>query len=135
MTAALTAIPSPPMPRLARNTPGGLVYHVLNRANGRLRLFKKDEDFLAFEWVMQLTHQRTPIRILGWCLMYNHWHLAVWPKVDGELTAFMRTLTLMHAQRWKHAHDAVGHGAFVPGAVQELCGAERRALADSAAVR
>jgi hypothetical protein len=34
------------MPRIA---PGGLIYHVLNRANGRLRLFKKDEDFLAFE--------------------------------------------------------------------------------------
>jgi len=37
------------MPRTARNAPGGLVYHVLNRANGRLRLFKKDDDFLPFE--------------------------------------------------------------------------------------
>ena len=35
------------MSRQARNTPGGMVYHVLNRANGRLRLFRKDEDFLA----------------------------------------------------------------------------------------
>jgi len=37
------------MPRIARVAPGGIVYHVLNRASGRLRLFKKDDDFLAFE--------------------------------------------------------------------------------------
>ena len=37
------------MPRTARHAPGGLAYHVLNRASGRLRLFKKAEDYLAFE--------------------------------------------------------------------------------------
>ncbi len=103
------------MPRTARNAPGGLVYHVLNRANGRLRLFKKDQDFLAFEQVMLLAFERTPIRILGWCLMNNHWHLVLFPKREGELTAFMRTLSQTHAQRWKHAHDAVGHGHLYQG--------------------
>lgn len=36
------------MPRVARKAPGGLVYHVLNRAHGRLRLFKKEQDYTAF---------------------------------------------------------------------------------------
>jgi putative transposase len=79
------------MPRQARNAPGGLVYHVLNRANGRLRLFRKDEDYLAFEQVMIDAHARVPIRILGWCLMPNHWHLVLWPQANGQLTAFMRS--------------------------------------------
>src|SRR5579864_4498621 len=103
------------MPRLARRAPGGLVYHVLNRANGRLRLFKKDDDYLAFQRVLVLAHERTPIRVLGWCLMPNHWHLVLWPQRDGQLTAFTRWLTLTHAQRWKHAHDAVGHGHLYQG--------------------
>ncbi len=103
------------MPRIARNAPGGLVYHVLNRANGRLRLFKKDEDYLAFEQVLLLAHRRAPIRILDYCLMPNHWHLVLWPRRDGELTLFMRWLTLTHAQRWKHAHNAVGHGHLYQG--------------------
>src|SRR6185312_17436473 len=47
------------MPRVARKAPGGLVYHVLNRANGRLRLFKKAEDYTAFEKVLAEAHQRT----------------------------------------------------------------------------
>jgi putative transposase len=50
------------MPRQARNAPGGLVYHVLNRANGRLRLFKKPDDFLAFERVLLLAHERGRIK-------------------------------------------------------------------------
>ncbi len=37
------------MPRPERITLGGYVYHVLNRANGRLRIFHKQADFLAFE--------------------------------------------------------------------------------------
>ena len=105
----------PRMPRMARRAPGGLVYHVLNRANGRLRLFKKEEDYLAFERVLAEAHERVPIRILAWCLLPNHWHLVLWPERDGQLTAFMRWLTLTHAQRWKHAHGAVGHGHLYQG--------------------
>jgi putative transposase len=108
------------MPRKARIAPGGMVFHVLNRANGRLRLFKKDEDFQAFERVLLEAHQRLPIRVLSWCLMPNHWHLILWPRADGELTAFMRWLTLTHAQRWKHAHDAVGHGHLYQGRFKSL---------------
>jgi putative transposase len=103
------------MPRIARVAPEGMVYHVLNRANGRLRLFKKDEDFLAFEEVMALAHERVKIRILDWVMMSNHWHMVLWPEQDGELTGFLRWLTLTHAQRWKHAHDAVGHGHLYQG--------------------
>ena len=40
------------MPRTALAVIGGCAYHVLNRANGRLRLFKKAADFQAFERVL-----------------------------------------------------------------------------------
>ena len=42
---------------------GGYPYHVLNRANGRLRLFRKQNDFEAFERVLAETfetHFRRP---------------------------------------------------------------------------
>jgi putative transposase len=104
------------MPRIARRAPGGIAYHVLNRANGRLRLFKQDGDYLAFEAVLLDAAARVPgARVLAWCLMPNHFHLVLWPTRDGELTAFMRWLTLTHAQRWKHAHAAVGHGHLYQG--------------------
>ncbi len=40
------------MSRPKRIALGGYVYHVLNRANGRLRIFRKDDDFLGFEQIM-----------------------------------------------------------------------------------
>ncbi len=60
------------MPRQARVAPGGLVYHVLNRAVARLPLLRKDRDYAAFEQVMAEAHQRCPIRLLAYCLMPNH---------------------------------------------------------------
>lgn len=103
------------MPRVARHTPGGFVYHVLNRANGRVRLFKKEQDFQAFERVLLDAQRRTAIPVLAWCVMPSHWHIVAHPSEDGQLTAFMRWLTLTHAQRWKHAHNAVGHGHLYQG--------------------
>jgi hypothetical protein len=41
---------------------GGYAYHVLNRANGLLRLFKKDADFAVFEQVMAEALERVPLR-------------------------------------------------------------------------
>lgn len=35
-----------------RLTLGGYVYHVLNQANGRLRIFRNDDDFLGLEQIM-----------------------------------------------------------------------------------
>jgi REP-associated tyrosine transposase len=87
-----------------------MVYHVLNRANGGLRLFRRDADFVAFENVMLEAHARNPLRILAWCIMSNHWHFVVWPREDGELSRFFGHLGLTHAARWQAAHDAVGMG-------------------------
>ena len=103
------------MPRQARSAPGGLVYHVINRGNGRRRLFGKGADYLAFEKVMLEAMARTPTRLLGWCLMPNHWHLVLWPREDGELSAFVRWLTHTHTQRW-HAHrHSAGEGHVYQG--------------------
>ena len=47
--------------------------------------------------------ERMPMRLLSYCVMSTHWHLVLWPKKDGELSEFMRWLTVTHTQRW-HAH-------------------------------
>ncbi|MGH7797020.1 MAG: transposase [Candidatus Binatia bacterium] len=47
----------------------------MNRCIGRLRLFDKRADYLAFEEILHQTHERTGIRIAAYCVMPNHWHL------------------------------------------------------------
>jgi putative transposase len=103
------------MPRTARIAPGGLVYHVLNRANGRTTLFRKDEDYHAFIELLAEARQRVPMRMLGFCLMPNHWHLVLWPKEDGELSAFMRWLSNTHVRRHHQHYHSYGHGHVYQG--------------------
>ena len=103
------------MPREARKAPGGRVYHVLNRSVGKMHLFRRDEDFEAFQRVMVETHSRHPIRVLAYCVLSNHWHFVVWPQTDGEVTDYFRWLAHTHAMRWRVAHRTVGYGHLYQG--------------------
>jgi putative transposase len=58
------------------------VYHVLNRANARMTIFKKPEDYEAFLRVLEAAVERTQTRLLAYCVMPNHWHLVVWPAEE-----------------------------------------------------
>jgi putative transposase len=99
------------MSRRRRIAPGGLVYHVMNRAAGRLILFESPSDYIAFQRLLSFGQRRTTMQILAYCLMSNHWHLLLWPEDDRGLSVFMHWLTAVHARRWLLAHDAVGRGA------------------------
>jgi len=103
------------MGRNKRITLGGYVYHALNRANGRLRIFRKHSDFLAFEQILAEGVERFDMRICGYCIMPNHWHLLLWPRQDGDLSAFMRWITLTHTQRYHASHGTVGIGHLYQG--------------------
>ncbi|HEV7301790.1 MAG TPA: transposase [Tepidisphaeraceae bacterium] len=104
------------MPRRPRIATGGLAYHVLNRAVGRMTLFESDGDYAAFERCLADVHERLPsCRLLSYCLMPNHWHLVLWPRRDGELSEFLRLLTVTHTQRWHAAHRTAGTGPLYQG--------------------
>jgi putative transposase len=91
------------------------VYHVLNRANGKRRIFEHDRDYLAFERVLAQVQERVPMRILAWCVMPNHWHLLLWPRQDGELSNYMRLVTLTHTQRRHACRASAGTGHLYQG--------------------
>ena len=103
------------MPRRARIAPGEIIYHALNRANGRSQLFDKPEDYAAFERIMVAAMRRSPIRMLAYCLMPNHWHMVLWPKKDGEMTEFLRWLTLTHSNAYTPTATPPATGIFIKG--------------------
>ena len=103
------------MPRPCRETPGGVVYHALNRSNGRQKIFDTAGDYLAFEKVLAEVQARTAMRILAWCLMPNHWHLVLWPEKDGALSDFLRLVTLTHVRRWHAFRGTTGTGHVYQG--------------------
>src|SRR4029078_1496257 len=53
-------------------------------------------------------------------LMPSHWHLVLWPHEDGELSEFMRLLTVTHTQRWHAHHHFSGTGSLYQGRVKRF---------------
>lgn len=103
------------MSRPLRNAEGGFIYHALNRANGRVAIFDDEGDYDAFLRVVTEALERYPTRLLAYCIMPNHFHLVLRPEADGELSRFMRWLTMTHTQRW-HAHRrSAGSGHLYQG--------------------
>jgi putative transposase len=112
------------MGRPRRVTAGGIVYHVLNRANRRVRIFNKPRDYEAFLKVLGEGLQQIPCQLLGLCLMPNHWHLVLCPREDRQLSRLMQWVTNTHVKRYReHYHDKVGghlyQGRFRSFPVQE----------------
>jgi putative transposase len=65
--------------------------------------------------VLADVHERLATRLLGYCLMPNHWHLVLWPERDGELSEFMRLVTVTHTQRWHAHYHSAGTGPLYQG--------------------
>jgi putative transposase len=109
------------MPRTARASQGGYCYHVLNRGNGRRTVFHNNGDFAAFLKLLRDAGERVPVRLIGYCLMPNHFHLVLWPRKDGELSDYMMWLLTAHVRRY-HQHYSSGHvwqGRFKAFPIQE----------------
>ena len=103
------------MGRPPRASEGGLIYHALNRANAQLTIFDDADEYDAFLRILDEAVARHEMRLLAYCAMPNHFHLLLWPRADGDLSRFMRWLTLTHTQRW-HAHRrSAGSGHLYQG--------------------
>jgi putative transposase len=61
-----------------------------------------------------------PMRLLAYCLMPNHWHLVLYPRADGDLSKFLRRLTLTHTQRYHAKTRTVGYGHVYQGRYKSL---------------
>ena len=103
------------MPYRPRCGTAGLVFHVLNRAVRRARLFDHGADYAAFLLVFRQAQARIPLRILAYCIMPNHFHMVVWPTTDSELSAFMQWLTSTHSKRWHLHNQTRGTGSVYQG--------------------
>jgi len=103
------------MPRLARVDIGGKIYHVINRANGRLQIFNNTGEYALFERLMLEAKELTDMRILAYVVMPNHWHLVLHPRNEGDMSAFMHRLTNAHTRNVHARTGTTGSGHLYQG--------------------
>jgi REP element-mobilizing transposase RayT len=87
--------------------PGG-VYHVVVRGNERAAVFRDDED--REQYLARLAHYRKKFgfRILAFCLMDNHVHLAI-RTGQVPLSRIMAGLQSSYTQWFNRRHKRAGH--------------------------
>lgn len=103
------------MARMARVAVGDVVYHVLNRANGRAQIFESPEDYKHFESLLLEGVELVGMRVLAYCIMLNHWHLVLHPKNDRDMSEYMRWVTTTHVRQRRVMTKSVGSGHLYQG--------------------
>ena len=71
-------------------------------------MFYKRSDYAAFVALIDEACARLPMRVLGFCLMPNHYHFALWPHNDGDLGRWMAWLMTTHAVRYNKHYKRSG---------------------------
>ena len=110
------------MPRTARASLGGYCYHVINRGNARATVCHQPDDYDAFVRLLQRGCARLPMRLVGFCLMPNHFHLALWPYGDGDLSDWIGWLLTAQVRRHHKVYRSSGHiwqGRFRAFAIEQ----------------
>jgi putative transposase len=49
------------------------------------------------------------MRVVGYCLMPNHFHLVLWPPGDSDLSTFMQWLSTSHSHGYRMRYGGSGH--------------------------
>src|SRR2546425_12777350 len=77
------------MPRIPRGEIGSHVYHILNRGNGGRVIFHAAGDYRAFLDMLAVAKRSFPVKVFAFCLMPNHFHLALQSETPQALSTFM----------------------------------------------
>jgi putative transposase len=103
------------MARQARVDVPDTPYHVINRAVGRLRIFKQEKDYQLFLDLLMQAKEKTRMRILAFTVMPNHWHLVLFPEKEGDMKVFMHLLTNSHTRKVHTNTKTTGTGPLYQG--------------------
>jgi putative transposase len=96
------------MARPLRLEAEGAVYHVIARGNERKAVFRDDRDRQEYLDRLIRCRERFGLRVLAFCLMGNHLHLAV-ERGPTKLSRVMLALQSAYTQWFNRRHGRVGH--------------------------
>jgi putative transposase len=86
----------------------GAIYHVIARGNERVKIFHEAEDYELFLGTLNAGLERFAVNVHAYCLMPNHFHLAV-QTPEGNLSRFMAWLQTTFTARYNRKYRRSGH--------------------------
>jgi putative transposase len=108
------------MPRRPRHALTGVVFHVMNRAVRGTTLFETDGDFDAFARTFTEGLSDSPVELIAYQVMRNHWHCIMSCDRVADLSKLMHWVEGKHANNWAGAHNARGRGYVYQGRFKSI---------------
>ena len=97
------------MPRHTRAVFSGLPHHVTQRGNHRDRVFFSKGDEKAYLSLLHAYATYNEVQVVAYCLMPNHVHLVVVPRIAAGLHLALRSVHSQYAQRINRMRVQKGH--------------------------
>ena len=99
------------MPRSGRCSWAGAIFHVVNRGVERRRVYLDEADYERFLVLLQLGKDCADIKVYGFCLMPNHFHIVLEPQAEGAMSRYLQWVTGRYAAelRTKTQTRGLGH--------------------------
>jgi REP element-mobilizing transposase RayT len=85
----------------------GAWYHVMNRGRRGEEVYTDRKDYRLFIELLKESAELFNIKIAGYCLMPNHYHLLLHTP-NGNLSRFMRQINGIYTQRFNRTHENDG---------------------------
>ena len=95
------------MPRIARTVAVGYPHHIVQRGNGRQKVFFASEDKQKYLELVKRYTLKWDCTISAYCLMDNHMHILAVPKKAHSLNKYMQGVAMCYAQ---YANRKYGRG-------------------------
>lgn len=86
----------------------GAVYHVMARGVGGMDIFTDDSERTAFLATLERVRGDATASVIAYCLMGNHFHLAI-QVASVSLSMIMQRLLTSYATLFNRRHDRIGH--------------------------
>ena len=98
------------MPRSPRTAWAGAIFHVVNRGVERRKVFLDERDYERFITLLRKGKKRAAVKIYGFCLMPNHFHIIISPETNEALGVYMHWVTGKYAIEFRIRTETRGFG-------------------------
>ncbi len=88
---------------------------MLNRGNHRQMLFRQPEEYALFLDLLGQSIAKYRVKLWGYCLMGNHWHLVVEVEAMSELSRWMHGVCNRHVRRVHRENRSLAGGHIYQG--------------------
>ena len=97
------------MARMPRLVVPGYPHHVTQRGNRRMKTFFGDRDYQYYLELLSDTKEEAGIEVWAYCLMPNHVHFVVVPRLEDSLSRLFRSVHRHYSRAINFRENWKGH--------------------------